>query len=86
MNCNNYGAKQRFGLRKLSIGIVSVMLGLTMYGVNTAHADGNPSNITTNVNTNRIVSQLIKWFCRSLVKRGNSHRLKLWLQPKPANR
>lgn len=36
---------ERFGLRKLSIGVASVLLGMTVYGVGTAHADEGAANV-----------------------------------------
>lgn len=47
---------QRFTLKKLSVGVASVLIGLTFMGVSSASADTNTPNSTTNqpvvVNTN----------------------------------
>lgn len=39
MNCKGQPQKQRFGLRKLTIGVASILLGLTFLGASSASAD-----------------------------------------------
>lgn len=53
-------SKQRFGLRKLSIGVASVLLGTTfMWGAQVAHADSNADQpVTTNEQANHETNNL----------------------------
>ena len=61
MNQKNYDRKQRYGIRKFAVGVVSVTIGAVVFGVNPvlANEQGN-STVTAAENNNQGLSELPK--------------------------
>ena len=57
MNQKNFDRKQRYGIRKFAVGVVSVTIGVVVFGVNPvlANEHGN-STLTAADNNNTFLS------------------------------